>query len=65
MRRPGVGRLVVPDGSAYEGEWADGLRDGRGTLYLASGDQVIKGNRETERGEQVCVCVCLCVFVCV
>jgi hypothetical protein len=29
----------VPDGSAYDGEWADGLRDGRGTLFLASGDQ--------------------------
>ena len=29
----------MPDGSAYDGEWADGLRDGRGTLFLASGDQ--------------------------
>jgi hypothetical protein len=32
--------IKVPDGSAYDGEWADGLRDGRGTLYLSSGDSV-------------------------
>ena len=33
-------RLSLPDGSFYEGEWADGLRDGRGTLVLSSGDQL-------------------------
>ena len=31
---------MLPDGSLYEGEWSDGLRDGRGTLLLPSGDQL-------------------------
>jgi hypothetical protein len=39
-KRHGVGRLTLPDGSLYEGEWADGLRDGRGTLIDAAGNEM-------------------------
>ncbi|KAJ1487360.1 hypothetical protein T484DRAFT_1786920 [Baffinella frigidus] len=39
-KRHGVIRLTLPDNSMYEGEWADGLRDGRGTLVDAGGNEM-------------------------
>ena len=38
-RWSGVGTLFFPDGSTYEGEWANGFMNGQGTFTWSDGKQ--------------------------
>ena len=35
----GQGILIFPDGSTYDGEWANGFMNGQGTFTWADGKQ--------------------------
>ena len=35
----GIGILFFPDGSTYEGEWANGFMNGKGTFTWSDGKQ--------------------------
>ena len=36
----GIGVLTFPDGSTYEGEWAEGFMNGKGTFTSSDGIQM-------------------------
>jgi hypothetical protein len=46
--RTGYGEQTWPNGNKYEGEWAGGLREGRGTMWIKGKDgklrKVYSGN---------------------
>mmetsp|Transcript_33800 Transcript_33800/g.84821 ORF Transcript_33800/g.84821 Transcript_33800/m.84821 type:complete len:607 (-) Transcript_33800:429-2249(-) len=42
-KKHGHGTMTFCDGSVYEGEWADGRREGFGVLELANGETVYEG----------------------
>jgi hypothetical protein len=37
-QRSGWGVFSTPDGTKYEGDWENNKKDGKGTLFFASGD---------------------------
>lgn len=57
------GRLVLGDGSIYDGMWRYGKRSGSGTFYFSNGD-VFQGSwRDDVMHGKVCLFHSMCIYV--